>query len=89
MNLFAQLDAGTINGDDLDRETQPWILGLAILGSAASLVRAFFYCAWIVHGELKAMIVREDLFSSLLIRDYEWFEAQTSGVGSLLGRIHV
>lgn len=89
MNLFSQFDAGTIGGDDLGRETQLWVVGLLILGSAALAIRATFYCAWIVNGELQAKVVREHLFSSLVIRDYEWFEAQTSGVGSLLGRIQV
>lgn len=89
MNSFSQFDAGAIDGDDLQCYTQPWVLGLVTLGSAAFVVRALFYCAWIVNGELQTKVVREDLFSSLVIRDFEWFEAQTSGVGSLLGRIQV
>lgn len=89
MDLFSQLDAGTISDDDLELSTQRWITGLVILGGAASFVRTFFYGAWMINGDLQARVVREDLFSSLVIRDFEWFEAQPSGVGSLLGRIQV
>lgn len=89
MNFFSQFDAGSIDKNDLERKTQPWILGLVILGSGASLIRTLFYCAWIVNGEVQAKIVRENLFSSLVVRDYEWFEVQTSGLGSLLGRLQV
>lgn len=89
MDSFSHFAAGTIEGDDLEDNTRPWIIGLIILGLAACLLRASFCCTWIVFGESQARVVREELFSSLIVRDFEWFEAQASGVSSLLGRIQV
>lgn len=89
MNSFSRFAAGTIDGDDLEDDTKPWIFGLIFLGIAACSLRGLFCCAWIVFGESQARVVREELFSSLVIRDFGWFEAQASGVSSLLGRIQV
>lgn len=89
MNAFSQFDAGTVDSETLEDDTQPFVLALVILGTAASGIRALFYAAWIVNGEQQAKAIREELFSSLVKRDYAWFENQTSGVGSLLGRLQV
>lgn len=89
MNSFSHYAGGNMEGDELEENTKPWILGLAFLGTAACFLRGSFCCAWIAFGESQARNIREDLFSSLVIRDFEWFEAQPSGVSSLLGRIQV
>lgn len=89
MNSFSHFAAGDIEGDDLEDNTRSWIIGLIILGLTGCCLRGLFCGAWIVFGESQARVVREELFSSLVIRDLEWFEAQASGVSSLLGRIQV
>lgn len=89
MNSLSRYAANDIDGDEFEANTKPWLISLAMLGTAACFLRGSFCCAWIVFGESQARVVREDLFSSLVIRDFEWFEAQSSGVSSLLSRIQV
>ncbi len=87
LNSFSQFAAGTINDDELTKDTMSAIYGLIGVGASTCVVKSGFCCAWITYGESQALAVREDLFSALLVRDIAWFEAQKAGVGTLLSRI--
>lgn len=89
MNSFSQFSVGNIDENAFTDDTRPWIFALVILGFSTWVLKGLSYSLWIGYGEVQAKVVREELFSNLICRDLEWFEAQQSGVSSLLNRIQV
>ena len=79
--------AGKIDDQEQTHKVLVNTYALLALGGATWLLKGGYFTVWLVFGELQAKRVRDLLFQSLLERELEWFEARSSGVGSLLSRL--
>jgi ATP-binding cassette subfamily B (MDR/TAP) protein 1 len=86
-DALANYCAGTINDHDLVQKVLLNTYGLIAVGAATWLLKGGYFTVWLVFGEMQAKTVRDKLFQSLLLKDLEWFEIRSSGVGSLLSRL--
>jgi ATP-binding cassette subfamily B (MDR/TAP) protein 1 len=62
-------------------------MALVILGAAAWVFEGAFLLIWITYGEIQAKNARQQLFTSMLDKDIEWYDLREDGIGSLLIRI--
>jgi ABC-type multidrug transport system fused ATPase/permease subunit len=76
LNTFAKYSVGILDEDQVRHNTAATIYALAIVGVGSWVVKALFTATWVAYGESQARAVREDLFSTLLVRHLGWFEAQ-------------
>jgi ATP-binding cassette subfamily B (MDR/TAP) protein 1 len=79
--------AGQLSDDELVHKVLFSTYGLVLVGAATWLLKGGYFTLWLVFGEMQAKSVRDKLFQSLLLKDLEWFEMRSSGVGSLLSRL--
>lgn len=87
LNTFSEFASNVIDGDDLVHATLHLIYVLLVVAAATWLTKGAFFSSWTIYGELQAKAVREELFSALLTRDLDWFEAQKLETGALLSRL--
>jgi ATP-binding cassette subfamily B (MDR/TAP) protein 1 len=74
---------GSETGIGFKSESKRYVIWLVLLGSASWLVNSGFFISWVIFGELQARSARQKLFSSLIEREFEWFDKRKDGVGSL------
>lgn len=86
-DALAKYGAGTINDHELEEKVLLSTYGLVVVGAATWLLKGSYFTLWLIFGEMQAKNVRDSLFQSLLLKDLEWFEMRSSGVGSLLSRL--
>ena len=86
-DALAKYGAGTITDHELVQKVLFITYGLIAIGAATWLLKGGYFTLWLVFGEMQAKRVRDNLFQSLLLKDLEWFEMRSSGVGSLLSRL--
>ena len=86
-DALANYGAGELSGDELVHKVVLSTCGLVLVGAATWLLKGGYFTLWLVFGELQAKSARDKLFQSLLLKDLEWFEMRSSGVGSLLSRL--
>ena len=84
---FSDFASTKIDGATFMNRSLGTIYALFAIAAATFLLRGAFFSLWLVFGEMQARRVRELLFTSLLERDVEWYEARTYGVGILLTRL--
>ncbi|KIW71943.1 hypothetical protein PV04_00169 [Phialophora macrospora] len=84
---FSDFASGKVDGAIFMSRTLTSFHAMFAIGAATFLFKGALFILWLVFGELQARCVRELLFTSLLDRDMGWYEARTSGVGTLLTRI--
>ena len=85
-DTFSDFAAGTLDGETFISKCRSSVFALLAIGAATLLLKGTLFSLWLVFGELQARRVRELLFTSLLARDIEWYEARTTGVATLLTR---
>lgn len=86
-DALANYGAGELSDDELVHRVLFSTYGLVLVGAATWLLKGGYFTLWLVFGETQAKSVRDKLFQSLLLKDLEWFEMRSSGVGSLLSRL--
>jgi ATP-binding cassette, subfamily B (MDR/TAP), member 1 len=86
-DALAKYGESTINDHELVQKVLVSIYGLIGVGAVTWLLKGGSFALWLVFGEMQAKNVRDTLFQSLLLKDLEWFEMRSSGVGSLLSRL--
>jgi ATP-binding cassette subfamily B (MDR/TAP) protein 1 len=86
-DALAKYGAGTISDHELFQRVLLSTYGLIGVGVATWLLKGGHFTLWLIFGEMQAKNVRDNLFQSLLLKDLEWFEMRSSGVGSLLSRL--
>lgn len=86
-DALSSFGAGAISDRELVQKVLANTYALVTLGGATWLMKGGYFTIWLVFGELQAKSVRDTLFQELLKKDLEWFEARSSGVGSLLSRL--
>ena len=79
--------AGTVDAEEMLHEVSMWCIGLTVLGAATWVVEGAFFSLWLVFGELQAKSVRQQMFSSMLDKNIEWYDLCEDGIASLLSRI--
>jgi len=70
-------------GAEFKSESKRYVIWLVFLGSASWLAHGGFFFSWVIFGELQARSARQKLFSSLINREFEWFDKRKDGIGSL------
>jgi hypothetical protein len=86
-NAFSEFAGGKVDSTSFMDRSMRAFLALFMIGAATLLLNGSLFSLWIAFGEFQARRVRGMLFTSLLDRDFEWYEARTNGVGSLLSQI--
>ena len=84
---LANYGTGSETGAGLKSESRKYVIWLVFLGSASWLANGAFFLSWVIFGELQARSARQKLFSSLIEREFEWFDKKKDGIGSLTTRI--
>ena len=84
---LANYGTGSETGVGFKSESKSYVIWLVFLGSASWLANTGFFLSWVIFGELQARSARQKLFSSLIEREFEWFDKRKDGVGSLATRI--
>lgn len=85
-NLVVEFGAGGLEPAETLKQVSTWCLILAGMGLGAWIANGGFMATWVVFGELQARAVRDEVFSSLLIKELAWYDAQQDGIASLLVR---
>ncbi len=86
-NTFSDFASGNTDGATFMNKSLGTVYALFAIAAATFVLRGTLFSLWLVFGEMQARRVRELLFTSLLERDIEWYEARTTGVGTLLTRL--
>jgi ATP-binding cassette, subfamily B (MDR/TAP), member 1 len=86
-DALANYGAGKINDHELAEKVLLTTYGLIGVGATAWILKGGFFAVWLAFGEMQAKKVRNMLFQGLLVKDLEWFEMRSAGVGSLLSRL--
>ncbi|KAK5396659.1 ATP-dependent permease [Exophiala xenobiotica] len=87
-NAFSSYVSGDIDESTFVDRTSGSIYALLGIGASTLLLKGGVFIFWLNFGELQAQCIRKVLFESLLSRDIEWFDAQTTGMAALLARMH-
>ncbi|KAK5209706.1 ATP-dependent permease [Exophiala xenobiotica] len=87
-NAFSSYASGDIDESTFVDRTSGSIYALLGIGASTLLLKGGVFIFWLNFGELQAQCIRKVLFESLLSRDIEWFDAQTTGMAALLARMH-
>ena len=74
---------GSETGVEFKSESKRYVIWLILLGSASWVANTGFFLSWVIFSELQARSARQKLFSSLIEREFEWFDKRKHGVGSL------
>ncbi|KAI1614178.1 ATP-binding cassette, subfamily B, member 4 [Exophiala viscosa] len=88
-NNFSEYAAGRIDGATLMKDCLIGVYALLGLGPCTLLLKGGMFVCWVKFGEMQAKSVRELLFSSLLARDIEWFDVQSTGMPTSLSQMHI
>jgi hypothetical protein len=86
LDNFSDFGSGYVDGTTFMQRAKTSLYPLLGIGGATFLLKGGLFGLWLTFGELQARNIREILFRSLLDRDIEWYEARTTGVGTLLSR---
>lgn len=87
-DVFSEYATDEIDATTFITRALSFIYTLLAIGVATFLCKGSLFSFWLVFGEMQARSIRELLFESLLDRELEWYESRTTGVGTLLARIH-
>jgi ATP-binding cassette subfamily B (MDR/TAP) protein 1 len=87
-NAFTSYASGDIDESTFVDRTSGSIYALLGIGASTLLLKGGVFIFWLNFGELQAQCIRKVLFESLLSRDIDWFDAQTTGMAALLARMH-
>lgn len=87
-DLISQFGQGARTGHSTLADVSTWCLVLVGMGIGSWTANSSFLSLWVVFGELQANEAREQVFSSLLSKQVEWFESLKGGVEGLHARIH-
>ncbi|OQU95995.1 hypothetical protein CLAIMM_02139 [Cladophialophora immunda] len=85
-DTFSDFAAGKTDGSTFMDRSLGSLHALLGLAAATFVFKGTLFSLWLVFGEMQARSIRELLFQSLLDREIEWYEARTTGVGTLLTR---
>ncbi|ETI26967.1 hypothetical protein G647_10066 [Cladophialophora carrionii CBS 160.54] len=83
---FTDFASNKIDGATFMNRSLTSFYALFAVGGATFLFKGALFSLWLVFGEMQSRCVRELLFASLLDRDMHWYQARTSGVGTLLAK---
>ncbi|KAJ5175143.1 uncharacterized protein N7482_001020 [Penicillium canariense] len=86
-DAFTAFGAGQIAADGLRNKIVTSCFGMLGLGAAGWLLNSAYFALFIAFGELQASYIRSRVFSELITRDVEWFDAQPEGSGAFLSGI--
>lgn len=86
-NTFTTYGAGQIDAQLLRSNVASNCLRVVVVGVAGWLLNGAYFTAFVGFGELQAFTVRNQIFSGLLYRDVEWFEARREGSGAFLSSV--
>ncbi|KIW94749.1 uncharacterized protein Z519_04726 [Cladophialophora bantiana CBS 173.52] len=86
-DTFSDFAAGKTDGSTFMERSLSSLYVLFGIGGATFVLKGTLFSLWLVFGEMQARSIRELLFQSLLDRGMEWYEARTTGVGTLLSRV--
>ncbi|KAJ5949072.1 hypothetical protein N7454_000656 [Penicillium verhagenii] len=86
-DAFTSFAAGQADADTLRSKIVTNCLGMLGLGAAGWFLNGAYYMIFVAFGEFQAANIRRKVFSELLKRDIEWFEAQKEGSGAFLSGI--
>lgn len=86
-DAFTNFGAEKITGNELRAKVVSSCLGMFGLGLAGWLLNGAYFAAFVVFGEMQACSARKKLFTKLLKRDVEWFEARDEGTGAFLSGV--
>ena len=87
-NAFSSYASGDIDESTFVDRTSRSIYALLGIGTSTLLLKGGVFIIWLTFGEMQAHCIRKVLFESLLSRDIEWFDAQTTGMAALLATMH-
>ncbi|OAL23986.1 hypothetical protein AYO22_06010 [Fonsecaea multimorphosa] len=85
-DTFSDFAAGKTDGSTFMERSLGSLYALLGVAAATFFFKGILFSLWLVFGEMQARRIRELLFQSLLDREIEWYEARTTGVGTLLNR---
>lgn len=86
-DAFSAFGSGAVDGNLLMHKVSVDAIALCILGATVWFLKGGYFALWMVFGELQAKNTRDQLFQSLLEKDFEWYEMRTSGIQALLPRL--
>lgn len=86
-DAFTSFGAGKADADTLRSKIATNCLGMVGLGAAGWLLNGAYFMIFVAFGEFQAANIRQKVFSELLKRNIEWFEAQREGSGAFLSSI--
>ncbi|KAJ5778100.1 hypothetical protein N7520_001346 [Penicillium odoratum] len=86
-DAFTSFGAGQSDADTLRSKIAANCLGMVGLGAAGWFLNGAYFMIFVAFGEFQAASIRGKVFTELLKRDIEWFEAQREGSGAFLSGI--
>ena len=86
-DTFTTYGAGQIDSQLLHSKVASNCLRVVAVGVAGWLLNGAYFTAFVGFGELQAFTARSKIFSELLYRDVEWFEARREGSGAFLSSV--
>ncbi|KAK3292871.1 P-loop containing nucleoside triphosphate hydrolase protein [Chaetomium fimeti] len=83
-DVVTRFGAGLLPPADFLAQIAQWAVWMCVLGVVVWVVSTVDVAAWVVGGELRARVVREEVFRGLVLgRGVQWFEGRVEGVGGL------
>jgi ATP-binding cassette subfamily B (MDR/TAP) protein 1 len=86
-SLLIRFGAGTLTGSDTLSQMKTLCIAFVTLGIMSWCIESWFLGLWLTFGEIQAKRVREQMFTSMLQKDMDWYDTREDGIGSLLVRI--
>jgi ATP-binding cassette subfamily B (MDR/TAP) protein 1 len=86
-DAFTSFGAGQIAVEGLRSKIVASCFGMLGLGAAGWFLNSAYFAVFVAFGELQASNIRSNIFSELIQRDVEWFEAQQEGSGAFLSGV--
>ena len=86
-DVFTKFAAKSIDGAELRKELDYWIVGMIALGLGGGVFNSVFFSLWIAFGERQARSARRYAFRALLDKDMQWFDLEKTGVKGLSTRM--
>lgn len=86
-DAFTSFGAGQVAVGGLRSKIIASCFGMLGLGAAGWFLNSAYFAVFVAFGELQASNIRNKVFSELIQRDIEWFEAQQEGSGAFLSGV--
>ncbi len=83
-DIVAELGGSSLTPGETLSHISQWCLVLTGLGGLKAVGAMFFMGLWIVHGELRAKMVRRHLLWSIMGKEMAWFDACHEGMASIV-----